>query len=540
MQLLSCEHPVRVFNRFVNDYIWVPCGKCAICKNKRAAHYTELLEREKLQHPYSFFVTLTYSEESLPFISQGFLDNKADTKVYVSSRSRDCICIPFAELFPPDKEYEYYQYDDDGNKLGSADLDYFNGCMSQGGLPYASKTDVQLFLKRLNKLIHDKVTHKYQNFRYFIVSELGSTTFRPHFHGIFFVDSQECAEGFSDAVSSCWKSGIVDCQPVENSACGYVAQYINKSSDLPYVYQHRSLRPFFLCSRNPFIGTLSQCPEDDAEIVNKSAVTLCIRKKASDVQFSAVPLLQSYQNRLFPKCPSFGSVSDTVRTQLYTSLGRFSGQSLKGFIASVFRFMKSGSQSELCDYLNYKLSLKSDLSIDMVNLVYSFEDLSDRVWRYFDETSYNWLRRLYYFGKKVSRQACQFGISVYRYMTKIFQYYKNKELYLINKQYELQQEVAESDSDSIVLMYPEFLYSNGIYDFKDYIQSIDSKVCQCQVEDAEFLALSNKKTHFKNAYLDSLQYKNEPKYQFLFNLITSYLYAKKCNETLEAFAASPA
>ena len=125
-------------------------------------------------------------------------------------------------------------------------------------------------------------------------------------------------------------------------------------------------------------------------------------------------------------------------------------------------------------------------------------------------------------------------------MTKIFQYYKNKELYLINKQYELQQEVAESDSDSIALMYPEFLYFNGIYDFKDYIQSIDSKVCQCQVEDAEFLALSNKKTHFKNAYLDSLQYKNEPKYQFLFNLITSYLYAKKCYETLEAFAASPA
>lgn len=124
MQLLSCEHPVRVFNRFVNDYIWVPCGKCAICKNKRAAHYTELLEREKLQHSYAFFVTLTYSDESLPFISQGFLDNIADTKVYVSSRSRDCICIPFAELFPSDKEDEYYQFDEDGNKLGSADLDF--------------------------------------------------------------------------------------------------------------------------------------------------------------------------------------------------------------------------------------------------------------------------------------------------------------------------------------------------------------------------------------------------------------------------------
>lgn len=536
MHLLSCEHPQRVYNKYLNDYIWVPCGQCAICKNKRAAHYTELLEREKLQHPYSFFVTLTYSDESLPFISQGFLDNSADTKVYVSSRSRDGICIPFTELFPPEKEYEYYQYDADGNKIGSADLDYFYGCLSHGGLPYASKTDVQLFLKRLNKYIHDNITHQYQNFRYFIVSEFGSTTFRPHFHGTFYVDNKECAERFHDAIVACWKSGIIDCQPIENSACGYVAQYINKSSDLPYVYKHKSLRPFFLCSRNPFIGALSKRTEDDAEIVDKSAVTLCIRKKACDVKLSAVPLLQSYQNRIFPKCPSYGSISDSIRTQLYTSLGRFSGESFKRFCGSVFRFMKSGSSSDLCKYLNYKLSLKSDILIDCINIVYQFEDLDDRLWRYFDETSFNWLRRLYYFGRKLTRQACQFGISVYRYMTKIIDYYSNKELYLINKQYELQQQVCETDSDSVALMYPEFLYSNGIYDFKDYIYSIDSKVAVDQLEDAEYLALSNKKTHFKNAYLDSLQYKNDPKYKFLYCLIKTYIYAKECNETIEAFA----
>ena len=56
-------------------------------------------------------------------------------------------------------------------------------------------------------------------------------------------------------------------------------------------------------------------------------------------------------------------------------------------------------------------------------------------------------------------------------------------------------------------------------------------------KDAEYLALSNKKTHFKNAYLDSLQYKKDPKYKSLYCLIKTYLYAKKCNETIEAFAA---
>ena len=219
MHLLSCSNPKRVYNKYIQDYIWVPCGECAICKNRRAAHYTELLERERLQHSFAFFVTLTYSDEHIPFISQGFLDEKANTGIYVGSRERDCICIPFSELFPPDKKNEYCksfesvrfesEVQNDGSLkyfcvpyniyYDSPDLDFFNSCLAMGGLPYASKTDAQLFLKRLNKYFFDNVTHQYKNFRYFLVSELGSTTFRPHFHAIFFVDNQR-----RSSKSSCW------------------------------------------------------------------------------------------------------------------------------------------------------------------------------------------------------------------------------------------------------------------------------------------------------------------------------------------------
>ena len=71
MHLLSCEHPQRVYNKYSQEYVWVPCGKCNICKNRRAAHYTELLERERSQHLFTFFVTLTYSDEHLPMLSFG-------------------------------------------------------------------------------------------------------------------------------------------------------------------------------------------------------------------------------------------------------------------------------------------------------------------------------------------------------------------------------------------------------------------------------------------------------------------------------------
>ena len=49
--------------------------------------------------------------------------------------------------------------------------------------------------------------------------------------------------------------------------------------------------------------------------------------------------------------------------------------------------------SELCQFLRDKLVVKSDLAVDMINIVYQHEDLDSRLWRYFDETSFNWIRK---------------------------------------------------------------------------------------------------------------------------------------------------
>ena len=196
MRLLSCENPQRVYNKYIDDYVWVPCGKCAICRNKRAAKYTNLLERERENHRYSFFVTLTYDEQSCPqLVLDGFGEipwrNTLRYSTFYSTRYRDNLCIPFRDLFPMDRfGYDFHlsdirffynwifpSYEYDVN-TGRCDKDI----NIHHGLPYASKTDAQLFLKRLNKYCHDKITNQFKNFRYFLVSEYGSTTFRPHFH----------------------------------------------------------------------------------------------------------------------------------------------------------------------------------------------------------------------------------------------------------------------------------------------------------------------------------------------------------------------
>lgn len=44
----------------------VPCGKCPVCKKRRAAQWAFRLSIEDRQHTESHFVTLTYSDENLP------------------------------------------------------------------------------------------------------------------------------------------------------------------------------------------------------------------------------------------------------------------------------------------------------------------------------------------------------------------------------------------------------------------------------------------------------------------------------------------
>lgn len=526
MQLLSCEHPKLVYNKYTNQYVYAPCGECALCMNRKAAHYTQLLERERLQHPFSFFVTLTYSNENIPYLALDFGKILKHVE-YFPSRLHDDFCVPFDSLFPPKLL---------GEKYDNADIKFFDSWYEDDspicGLPYASKTDVQLFLKRLNKYAKSHVTGKYKNFRYFIVSEYGSTTFRPHFHAIFFVDNIRFAEKFEDCLSACWKYGIIDCKPVESSACAYVAQYINKSSDLPYVYQNSQIRPFFLCSRCPFIGAFSHNTDIDQEVVNQSAVTTFVHRQRQDTAFVTVPLEKSYQNHLFPKCPLYSVVTDYVRTQFYAISERFRLVTLRGFMNDIFDLISSPCKSEFVTYLRGLLSFKQ---------VYDNELRLERhdPYNMFDEYSFNFLRRLFYFGRKVARQACQFGLTLYGYMAKIIKYYEKKDMYLLNDMYKTQEVSCDNDFDSWLVMYPDYLrshFGSTVRECIDYLRGIGSMIAPNQLDDSYVKFEKNKKTKKKNDYLESLKLRDESK--FLYYLIKSYCYAKKCNETLETIAPS--
>ena len=500
----------------------------------KAASWTSALERERTYHSYCHFVTLTYSDRDLPLMNLGnFTDSfdfarfKRENTKFVSNRLDDDICIPFHDFKMKFAKREEWSL--------------FAGLYKQfGGIPYACYIDIQKFHKRLNKWFKEHVTSKYKNFRFFIVSEFGCTTLRPHFHGIYYIDDPRVSERFKEAISICWRLGIIDSQQVENSACSYVAQYINKFSDLPLFYKETQLHPKYWFSKNPIIGcqdygdsksALSDCTYDLQEIFDNCSVEVCCRRKATATDFVVLPLHKSIENRLFPKCPFYGSISDSLRTQLYNIAGRFAVEGYSDcfgvFRRKVISFLQSIYDNAISIY-HFKSTEFSDFLNEMFYKPYMSED------EVVSNQAFGWLRRLYYLSRRILKNMEYFHVSLSTYVDKINEYYKKKELWLLQRFYSFQ-----SGYDDLVehlsLMYPEFVWNNGFtldafIDNIGFIRDVD-----VQKKDAAFYAESNKKTHFKNAYLDSLAFKRT--YKTLFIHLKNYFYAQKCNETLEAFAA---
>ncbi|UPW41457.1 replication initiator protein [Dipodfec virus UA23Rod_1363] len=208
---MDCLHPIYLDDPDEFDYneycrlhgyeyrikkVTVPCGRCESCLYSNAQEWRVRIDEEFHNSENALFITLTYNDESLPF-SVG--TNYYDERVVV---------------------------------------------------PSVSKRDIQLFLKRLRSYYHSSAI------RYFIVSEYGPTTLRPHYHGILFnipdfnPHSQKSLSKVSEIIAKNWNNGFVKCDLVNPARVGYVTKYICSTMDLPREY----VRPFRLMSRRPAIG----------------------------------------------------------------------------------------------------------------------------------------------------------------------------------------------------------------------------------------------------------------------------------------------
>lgn len=179
--------------------ISVPCGRCEACLQSVANEWRIRIQEEFYVSQNALFFTLTYQDDKVPILKSW---NAYDEQVFVRS-----VC----------------------------------------------KRDIQLFLKRIREEIRKEFPHC--KLRYYICSEYGPSTFRPHYHGILF--NLPCYEPNNlvslkksiDLLFKCWSNGFVSADKVIPERIGYVTKYLCSTSTLPPELNRKHTKPFRMMSQ---------------------------------------------------------------------------------------------------------------------------------------------------------------------------------------------------------------------------------------------------------------------------------------------------
>ena len=292
-----CLRPHRIYNRYIGEFLYTNCRKCVRCRSSYASSWANRIDSECSFHRYSLFLTLTYDNDHLPYYSPLFNIDGSRTDVWCSNRGCDngkFVSSEIARPIPP---------------VGMEDTVCF---------AYPCKKDVQDFFKRLRSKIDYKLKPRGNEYRirYFICSEYGPNTFRPHYHAILWYDSEILHNELNVLIRETWKNGNTDFSLVNSSASQYVAKYVNGDCDLPSFLRTEFTSTFHLASKHPCIGY----GKDDEEalyenVINGTYGRNCLNKSTNEFEFVCPP--RSLENRILPKCKGYRRISHSERVRIY-------------------------------------------------------------------------------------------------------------------------------------------------------------------------------------------------------------------------------
>lgn len=300
----SCLTPKRVV-RSDGQVLYVSCGTCPSCLNRRASALSTRCQEECKQHVYSIFFTLTYDNDNIPYYQAYQNDDANNSDVIFSCANRD------------DMPFISFRSGTNFSLAPAPEHSHING------FGVCCKSDVQKFVKRLRRKIdyHEKtLSQDEKSLRYFIASEYGPRTLRPHYHGIIWTDNALLAQHLANYIRASWKmcnKERIDVQFVTNSAPQYVAKYINGNSYLPSVLRVKPTRPFYLCSQSPTIGLYKVTFEDAAKVLNTQYLTQD-RTDEKDKCVYTTPVSASFINRFWPKCYRFNDRTFEDKLRVYS------------------------------------------------------------------------------------------------------------------------------------------------------------------------------------------------------------------------------
>lgn len=218
-----CLSPITVKDS-CNRVRHVPCGKCIQCVARYQQDWSFRLDEEMTHWKYSYYLTLTYDDCNCPRAS---IPPDVSLRYILSSR------------FPECRERNRYRYDHSG------DYDYlFKSRINRSILvPTCDKSHVQNYIKRIRERYY-RDTGSRLDIKYFLCSEYGPKTWRPHYHVIFFTNLP--LQEFTNYIVTPWHYGNVDwshqCIQLNEQGdymdiCSYVSKYICKPQEFVNPYE---------------------------------------------------------------------------------------------------------------------------------------------------------------------------------------------------------------------------------------------------------------------------------------------------------------
>ena len=420
MHIQSCENPKHIINPYTGESMYVPCGKCHTCRTSRSFRWVSRIEQERLCWPYSIFFTLTYNEKFVPSL---YNDGEGN---YLSN------------------DYSLALTDDE---IRTCDVKSRNYISRLDKLRILNVNDSKNFFKRLRYQISEawkkeKGCLPCPSFRYVMCGEYGETTLRPHMHGILFFKEKFILDYAEELLNRAWSVyhrndctyesfGSVEFEPIASNASSYVAQYVNCFSNLPEVLTLPKVRPFFVSSRRPPIGSLFYSDEKIQKIFDKGLVEVRLPSENGE-GFTSAALLPSFKDRLFPKCLRYNSLTFASRVTIYGLAQRLpkesedaQGKDFEWFVRQWYKkFCETNTEAFLNQYID--------------EITTNFHDLRP-------------LYRAFRISCRVLTQAKIFGVSLETYVRKIDLYYSNLEKSNLRKWYQFAEDYCQNGSHKDLL-----------------------------------------------------------------------------------------
>lgn len=398
MEYLSCLNPKVVRNPYTETLVTVPCGECSACRSLHASSWAKRLDLESSFHRFTYFLTLTYTDDHLPYrpVSDASTEDGYSKAVELSS-----------------------------DWITSHD----------GYIPCINIRDIQLFFKRIRKYISDDyekgIYKEKPKLRYFCASEYGPTTFRPHYHMLLWFDSEALNKRIKDYIYKSWKHSN-SCKTFSEffernrfmcvlySASQYVAGYINCNTNLPAILTLPPFRSKHIQSNSPSIGFRGMEQAEIQKLFFGYSNTLSVVSSASG-GVSVVPLWLSLESRLFPRCIGFRTFSYRERYSLFRAASAF------GKVGS-FREWYQLFQDAFDSYTPFVALVCRAIRTDDVQSKRAVESL----------------KRIYYNSVRIRKTACAFGLQISDLLEHSTSYYHRKDYACLVRQLQYEEELSNS------------------------------------------------------------------------------------------------